>query len=571
MKCSKCGNELRLESEEYCKDVQGRPMYRNFAYCDNCKEKTPLGYNRPYNGHSVQSQTTFSQPPQKLQNFFRYTEIIIGILSLLGCVVGIDSTSRGDNITGMFMIIFFGLVSFLFFRKSNRDKFLDYKNKYMNTLMYNIQLKEHELRHETDSKENELNNIRSKLDSFNKEIETINTELNSKNVELEDKTEQLNRLNENIDSKDIELNDKNRELNSVTAQIAEYQSELSELEDTVISKETAATIDSLDYTSYDSYTSEECKNKLTLIRQEEKELIKDNDAVHISSHNSKKQNFDNSKQILRCFNAECDNIILSVNIRNVDSLRNRIIKSFDTLNKIFNVDGVSLSNKFLELKLKELTLLHTFERKRENEREIQRAIKEQMLEEERVRRELEKRKGEIEKDQKQFSNEVNKLMKYLQKRLYVDKIKELEEKIKTLESEKADVVNREKNAKAGFVYIISNIGSFGENVYKIGMTRRLEPMDRIKELSSASVPFEFDVHAMIFSEDAPALESSLHQHFDSCRVNKINPRKEFFNISIDEIEQYVTENYNDIIEFTKVPIAKEYRDTQALYEHGTID
>ena len=94
-------------------------------------------------------------------------------------------------------------------------------------------------------------------------------------------------------------------------------------------------------------------------------------------------------------------------------------------------------------------------------------------------------------------------------------IKQMKRKIKTLESEKTDVINREQNAKAGFVYIISNIGSFGENIFKIGMTRRLEPMDRIKELSSASVPFEFDVHAMIFSEDAPALESSLHQHFDS--------------------------------------------------------
>ena len=157
-------------------------------------------------------------------------------------------------------------------------------------------------------------------------------------------------------------------------------------------------------------------------------------------------------------------------------------------------------------------------------------------------------------------------MKYLQKsqidaekQLYMDKIKELEDKIKLLESNKELVLEREANARAGFVYIISNIGSFGEDIYKIGMTRRLEPMDRIHELSSASVPFEFDVHAMIFSSDAPELENMLHKHFANRAVNKVNPRKEFFNVSIDEIEKVVKEEYNNTVKFTKIPVAKEYR------------
>ena len=135
----------------------------------------------------------------------------------------------------------------------------------------------------------------------------------------------------------------------------------------------------------------------------------------------------------------------------------------------------------------------------------------------------------------------------------------LEDKIKILESDKESVLERQANARAGFVYVISNIGSFGENIYKIGMTRRLEPMDRIKELSSASVPFEFDVHAMIFSSDAPDLEATLHNHFAERAVNKVNPRKEFYNVDIDEIEKVVKENYNDTVQFTKIPIASEYR------------
>ena len=194
-----------------------------------------------------------------------------------------------------------------------------------------------------------------------------------------------------------------------------------------------------------------------------------------------------------------------------------------------------------------------------------------MIEEEKVRREIEQEKKKIEKDQAQFTNEINKLMKYLQKtsndtekQLYIDKVKELEEKLKELEKAKETVLERGANAKAGFVYIISNIGSFGEDVYKIGMTRRLEPMDRIKELSSASVPFEFDVHAMIFSDDAPDLEAKLHKHFQKQSINRVNPRKEFFRVALDEIEQVVKENFNNTVEFTRIPVAKEYRQSLTI-------
>ena len=198
-------------------------------------------------------------------------------------------------------------------------------------------------------------------------------------------------------------------------------------------------------------------------------------------------------------------------------------------------------------------------------------VREQMLEEEKVRREIERKKQALEKDEAQFKNEEKKLMAYLQKskddverQLYIDKIHELQEKLAALEKEKEDVVQREQNARAGFVYIISNIGSFGENVYKIGMTRRLEPMDRIAELSSASVPFAFDVHALIFSEDAPALETTLHQYFDNKRVNKINPRKEFFRVDLEEIKKIVKENHNATVKFVDVPDAIEYRETLKL-------
>lgn len=193
-----------------------------------------------------------------------------------------------------------------------------------------------------------------------------------------------------------------------------------------------------------------------------------------------------------------------------------------------------------------------------------------MLEEEKVRREIEREKNRIEKEEHQFRNEISKLMKYLQKasdiekQLYIDKIQELEDKLKLLEKDKENVLQREQNTRAGYVYVISNIGSFGENIYKIGMTRRLEPMDRVKELGNASVPFEFDVHAMIFSEDAPKLENILHETFRENQVNKVNPRKEFYNVPLEKIEEVVKNNYNATVTFTMIAQATQYRESLKL-------
>ena len=302
------------------------------------------------------------------------------------------------------------------------------------------------------------------------------------------------------------------------------------------------------------------------------EFVKNDKALIINSYGDKKAIRDNSKQILRCFEAESASIIKAVTTKNVDTQRNKLNKSFENLNKLFEVDGVKLTFDFLECKLEELNLTYAYQLKKEQEKEEQKAIREQMLEEEKVRREIEREKAKIEKEEKQFKNEIAKLMDYLQKssdiekQLYIDKIKELEDKLKLVEKDKANVLEREQNTRAGYVYIISNIGSFGENVYKIGMTRRLEPLDRVKELGDASVPFEFDVHAMIFSEDAPTLETTLHNTFKANQVNKVNPRKEFFRVSLPEIEKVVKENHNATVTFTQVAKAEQYRESLRLAE-----
>lgn len=323
-----------------------------------------------------------------------------------------------------------------------------------------------------------------------------------------------------------------------------------------------------DYSDYDGLSSEECRSQLALLKTNEKENIRNGNYVQISSKDAKKRLNDNIKQIIRCFNCECDNILLALSTKSVDSCRKKIVTAFESLNKLFTSDGVQLRKQILKDKLAELDLVYTYELKKAEERQRQREIKEQLLEEERTRREIEQQKQKLEKDQQQCNNEINKLMKYLQaaqaeieKKLYAEKIQQLEDRKVELEKEKETVMEREANARAGYVYIISNIGSFGEGIYKIGMTRRLEPMDRVKELGSASVPFEFDVHAMIFSEDAPALETALHRKFEKQSVNRVNLRKEFFRVSLDEIEKTVKEEYNNTVTFTRIPVAREYNAT----------
>lgn len=322
----------------------------------------------------------------------------------------------------------------------------------------------------------------------------------------------------------------------------------------------------------ESITSKELNDQLSMLSLDEKEMKKSDKAVNYYGY-SEKKSLVNSQitQILRSFNTVCDYLFSSLTSKNYDSYHKKIIRAYETLNKIYKVDSVEITRAYLQIKLEKLNLINERAIKIEQEKALQREIKEQMKEEEKVRRELEQEEKKIAKEETQFGNEIKNLFKRLEKsqndiekELYADKIKELEEKVKQLEADKKDVENRKLNTRAGYVYVISNIGSFGEGIYKIGLTRRLEPYDRVKELGDASVPFEFDVHAMIFSDDAPTLESTLHRHFRDRELNKVNHRKEFFKVDIDEIEEVVKNNHNNTVEFTKIPVAEQYWESQNI-------
>ncbi len=201
--------------------------------------------------------------------------------------------------------------------------------------------------------------------------------------------------------------------------------------------------------------------------------------------------------------------------------------------------------------------------KKEQEREEQRALREQMRQEAEERKALEAERKKIEREESKFTTEIEQLAAKMQETADDEKIRQLQERIAQLQAQvaevqkkKEDIVNLQ-NGKAGYVYVISNLGSFGDDVFKIGMTRRLEPMDRVKELGSASVPFEFDVHSFIFSQDAVSLENTLHKELNQKRVNKVNLRKEFFRVSIDELEQLVL-SHDATAEFKRTMLAEQY-------------
>lgn len=210
--------------------------------------------------------------------------------------------------------------------------------------------------------------------------------------------------------------------------------------------------------------------------------------------------------------------------------------------------------------------------KRQQEKEEQQAIREQMKQEAEERKALEAERKKLEKEESKYVAEMERNRELLEIETDAEKIAQLEERLAELQNqleqveEKKEEVTSLAMGKAGYVYIISNLGSFGENVFKIGMTRRLEPQQRVDELGSASVPFKFDVHAMIFSDDAVSLENILHKKLSAYRVNKVNFRKEFFKSDVENLESLVAE-IDPTAEFTKTMLAEEYQQTIAIEEN----
>lgn len=432
----------------------------------------------------------------------------------------------------------------------------------------------------------------SNIRTFDEEVPKIRD--NVTNVNQDDYMKEIALLKlENEELKKMVSIDANEELNVKTKlnlenqkiqdEISVKQNELDILNGKVIELDDIVELESFGIykPKFNFMTSEEYSNKLKDIREKQKQMIKDDRAVKLdnnftlngSQKEGQKMLKDTAKLFLRSFNVECDLAMIKTTFSNVDNMIKRISQNFESINKQGKLTGISMSEDYLELKKQELYISYEYAVKKQEEKEEQRAAKEQMREEAKLLKELENARKEIEKENTHYTKAYENVVEQLknstneeEKEILEQKVLELQSKLDEIQEKFKDVENKEANKRAGYVYVISNIGSFGENVFKIGMTRRLEPMDRVDELGDASVPFRFDVHAMIFSDDAPTLENAIHKAFDSKKVNMVNTRREFFNVSLEQIENVVKQNFDKSVEFTKIPVAEEYRESIKIKE-----
>lgn len=401
--------------------------------------------------------------------------------------------------------------------------------------------------------------------------------LENENSYLKKEYSGLINVDEEISKKKIEISNS---IDKLTDLNEKYTSSYSLYE--ALQKEIDLYTETLEIGSYGLYqpqfsfdTSEKYKNQIEINYQKQKDAIKNEHAIVClnewrvgdSKSEGKKMTNRYKKLMLYAFNGECDSLISKIKWNNLNKTKERIEKAFVDINKLGEILTTSITNHYKDLKLEELYLTHEYEEKKYQEKEEQRRIREQMREEEKAQKELERAQREAEEEEMRFQKALDKARKELGNASQSE-LEELNNQILLLEKKLQEAHERKERAmsmaqmtKVGHIYVITNIGAFGDEIVKIGMTRRLDPLDRVKELGDASVPFQFDIHAIIYSENAPQLESALHKKFHDRRVNKINNRKEFFKVSLEEIEVFVKENIGAEIEFTKIAEAREYRET----------
>lgn len=495
--------------------------------------------------------------------------IIIGIIlscTIYGMVIGIPLIILGTY--------------FLYNKSKKREEFLDNRLNTKREEIRNINKKleklekdkEKEIDEKLKDKREELDNIDEKLDQLEKE------RINEVDNQIKDKIDKLNNLNEKYDklekqkqmALDYKLKDKQKEYNELTIKIKSLKKEIVNDEDEIEMQSYGLYKPHYNFVNAISY-----KERLDAIRKEQKQMIKDKTAAicvkewTIDGDKNKGKSFTNSniKQILRSFNLESEIIINKVKHSNIEQSEKRLRKSFDQLNKLNDKVNVKITTHYLNLKMDELHLAYEYEVKKQEEKELLREAREREREEKKIQKELQKEKNKFNKENDKLNKEIEEIKKQMTNSAEEEKSK-LQAEIEKLKqalnknNEEIEKINEWKEKPgAGYVYIISNIGSFGKGVFKIGVTRRDNPEDRIRELSSASVPFRYDTHVFIFSKDAYELESKLHKRFEKQRVNKVNKRKEFFRITMDDVKQIVEENKGAVHSFVEKPDAEEYYDT----------
>lgn len=376
---------------------------------------------------------------------------------------------------------------------------------------------------------------------------------------------------------DKELNISKRELEQIRNEIHSYQIILSSLEEKNL-------LESFGYYDYNNPAEESVRLKqdLDIVRMEIKEIQKSKQAISVTSNfvfnnstkEGKKFSSDFSTLMLTAYNQEVENAIVKLDrTRSLDVAIGRIEKAKSRVARLGTLMDAFINDYYHQLRIQEVVLAFEFKDMEIARKDQEREERERLREEEKVRKESEKAAREASEEVEKKRQELNDLLSYQQQhysnvvgqlKKNDPKIEALKVEIAKLEKAKQEATERLANTKAGYVYVISNIGSFGEGIVKIGLTRRLKPEDRVNELSNASVPFIFDTHAIHFSNNAVELERKLHQYFYNERVNKVNPRKEYFRVSLERVEKALEEltrgnDKDSTLMFTYEAIAADYR------------
>jgi len=346
------------------------------------------------------------------------------------------------------------------------------------------------------------------------------------------------------------------------------------------------------------FSSDEWADKYDKAVQKSKDIKKSGCAskcevtwtVNGSRAQGKKQTNDLSKLAVMTFDIIVDRACNYVRANNYDQLKNKVLKQFDKINKLNAVSQITITNEYLKAKLDELSAIHKYRVILAEEKEKSREIKRKALEEKRERQKLEEEERKLQAELNKKKEIEAKAIELLKNKLEKEKknqeeqkdnlieierlnktVRELEEKIRKAEEDNkasedeliekiVDIQEKKELMQSGFVYVISNYGAFGENVFKIGVTRRTDPLDRINELGNASVPFRFNVHSIIPSDEAFKLENAIHKKLRRYRVNLVNNHKEFFKIDINELHSLLGDMIPNL-QFTNDITEEQYLET----------
>ena len=417
---------------------------------------------------------------------------------------------------------------------------------------------------------------------FKRELATAKEELASLKLRLSDPLvltyvqlrERAVALGEEVSALQTRISAAHLQLSDLDREIASKQTRVIQLDDEILLQEFG-----LYKPKYALTNSAAYKIKIDVLREQQSARVRGKTAATCAANwtlngdqrEGHRMVADYTKLIMRAFNNECDVTISGVKFSNVDTCQKRIIKSCEILNKLGSRMSIAITPSYLELKIKELELCYEYQVKKQEEKEELRMARARMREEAKLAREIEEAREALAKEEKHFHKAKSAMEEQIarastdtERALCEKEIATINAQLEVIEKRRRDVDYREAHAKAGYVYVISNEGAFGAGVYKIGVTRRLEPMDRIDELGDSSVPFDFDVHALVFSDDAFGLEAALHGHFEGMRINRLNYRREFYRAPIDEIESTLIKNFGKPVEFIKLAEAAEYRQSLKL-------